>query len=271
MKFKAPLLALLVAAAAQATPAQTVTYTNTANDAQWPSRTSGYTNLSYYDIAGPYIQATNGYYDAFSIRVNGTAGATINSITLSFRFSGLFDDSVALDLNGNGSIDYAIPYYAIARSKANWNPWSSLNDATNLGMVVNITSSGTTATTYIYGQVVSPTTNESGYINTLANISLSTLGLDTIGQSGYTDSTGSFRIGFLDIAGGGAGHPTLGQNSFSYNPSQTYTDTGAGGGGGTVASSYTPPVPEPSTYGLIGIAALGLAFAGRRRKLKKTA
>jgi len=31
------------------------------------------------------------------------------------------------------------------------------------------------------------------------------------------------------------------------------------------------PVPEPSTYGLIGIGALGVAFAARRRKLKKTA
>ena len=28
------------------------------------------------------------------------------------------------------------------------------------------------------------------------------------------------------------------------------------------------PVPEPSTYGLIGVAALGVAFAARRRKLK---
>jgi len=32
-----------------------------------------------------------------------------------------------------------------------------------------------------------------------------------------------------------------------------------------------PAVPEPSTYGLIGVAALGVAFAARRRKLKKTA
>jgi len=32
-----------------------------------------------------------------------------------------------------------------------------------------------------------------------------------------------------------------------------------------------PAVPEPSTYGLIGIAALGVAFAARRRKLKKAA
>jgi hypothetical protein len=32
--------------------------------------------------------------------------------------------------------------------------------------------------------------------------------------------------------------------------------------------SNTVAVPEPSTYGLIGLAALGLALAARRRKLK---
>ena len=34
------------------------------------------------------------------------------------------------------------------------------------------------------------------------------------------------------------------------------------------AGDYTLPLPEPSTYGLIGIAALGVALAARRRKAK---
>jgi len=38
-----------------------------------------------------------------------------------------------------------------------------------------------------------------------------------------------------------------------------------------VSNFSVTAVPEPSTYGLIGIAALGVAFAARRRKLKKTA
>lgn len=38
--------------------------------------------------------------------------------------------------------------------------------------------------------------------------------------------------------------------------------------GQATAAPDAPPVPEPSTYGLIGIAALGVAFAARRRKAK---
>ena len=46
-----------------------------------------------------------------------------------------------------------------------------------------------------------------------------------------------------------------GLSSYSYNT-------------GLIFYAGPSPVPEPSTYGLIGIGALGLAFAARRRKLK---
>ena len=43
---------------------------------------------------------------------------------------------------------------------------------------------------------------------------------------------------------------------------------GAYGLGSPAAAGASPAVPEPSTYGLIGIGALGVAIAARRRKLK---
>jgi len=46
-----------------------------------------------------------------------------------------------------------------------------------------------------------------------------------------------------------------GLDNYSYNTS-------------SLKYANAPAVPEPSTYGLIGIAALGLAFAARRRKSK---
>jgi hypothetical protein len=267
MKFKASLLTLLVAAAAQATPAQTVTYINTANDAVWPSVPSGYiADQSAYNGDGTnnywWQQNGAGYYDAFKLRVSGNAGDTISSITISFHFSGTFDDSVAIDLNGNGTIDYALQHGLIDQAYAGtgrpgfWQPWLYLDDATNLGVILTITDSGSSAAAYLYGRQLG--TSGAGYLNTLSNISLASLGLTTIGVDGYTDSTGSLRIGFLNASGQGGGHPTLGPNSFSYDPSQTYTDTGLGG----------QTIPEPSTYGLIGIGALGVAFAARRRKQK---
>jgi len=61
-------------------------------------------------------------------------------------------------------------------------------------------------------------------------------------------------------------------NSAYLNPTanQAVTTGVTHNSGGAVAYGATT-VPEPSTYGLIGIGALGVAFAARRRKLKKTA
>jgi hypothetical protein len=253
-----PLSALLLAAASS--QAVTYTYTQTADNNAWPSAPSPYNDQSYQNLFnGPNAY---GFYDAFKINAQGDANASIASITLSFRFDGLFDDSVGIDLNGNGTIDYAIGYYAIAAKRSGWAPWSDLTDAANLGMVLNITASGTTATTYIYGVAV--TNSGSGYVNTLSNITLASLGLATLDASGAATSTKSLRIGFLNIDGGGGGAPNISQGSFNYNPSTTYSPGSP--------DPFTPPpsVPEPSTYGLAlgGLALVAVALKRRNKSSK---
>lgn len=251
MKFN--VICLLAAASAQA--AVSLTFSQTANNAAWPSAPSGYNTNSYEFIpgnSGSYSGRQGfGFYDAFGIRAQGDANAPVTSLTLSFRFSGLFDDSVAIDLDGDGAIDYALSYDNLSGTNIGsfYAPWSSLTDATNLGIVLTITGSGTTASSYIYGVPVS--NSGSGRVNNLSGITLSTLGLDELDASGEAVSTGSLRIGFLNQYGNGGGTPLLSTGNFGYNPSLT----------------YSPAVPEPSTYGLAlgGLALLG-AILRRRKK-----
>jgi len=258
MRSSLSLAAILAAASAQA--AVTLSYEQTTNNGMWPSAPSGYTTSSAENLlaayAGQYFGRQGyGFYDAFKIHAQGEANATVNSITLSFRFSGLFDDSVAVDLNGDGTIDYSLPYWNIADVSTNWYPWASLQDATNLGIVLTIGTSATTAQAYVYGTLVP--VGGIGYYNNLSSITLASLGLASLDANGQATSTNSVRIGFLNVGGGsntvigGGGTPTLSSSNFGFDPNQTYA------------------VPEASTYGLmLG----GLALAGaviRRRKASK--
>lgn len=251
MKFNA--ICVLAAASSQA--ALSFTFTQTDNNVLWPSAPSGYNTNSYEFIPGTSGSYSGrqgyGFYDAFSIRAQGDANAPITSLTLSFRFAGLFDDSVAIDLDGDGAIDYALSYDNLSTTNIGtfYAPWSSLTDATNLGIVLTITGSGTTASSYIYGVPISNAGN--GRVDNLSGISLFTLGLDELDANGEAVSVGSLRIGYLNQYGNGGGTPLLSSANFNYNPSVT----------------YSPAVPEPSTYGLAlgGLALLG-AIVRRRRK-----
>lgn len=246
--------AALLSSAVASQAAMTLSYEQTADNALWPSAPSGYTTSSIENITSYTGRIGYGFYDGFKIHAQGDANATVSSITLSFRFSGLFDDSVAIDLNGNGTIDYALPYWNIAAVSTNWYPWSSLQDATNLGIVLTIGVSGTTAQAYVYGTLIP--VGGTGYYNSLSSITLASLGLASLDANGLATSTGSIRIGFTNVGGGsngvpgGGGTPTLSPSNFGFDPNQTYA------------------VPEPSTYGLAlgGLALVGAVIRRRRNK-----
>lgn len=231
------LVALIVAGSAQASV--TLTYTQTADNAAWPSAPAAYNGASYEFIFPSYDGRTGyGFYDAFQITAQGDSNASVGSLSISFRFSGYFDDSVGVDLNGDGTIDYALSYFSIASTYNNYQPWISLVDARSLGVRLTITTTGTTAEAFVYGQAISNT--GFGYLNNLSGITLSTLGLATLDAGGSAVSTQSIRIGFLNVDGNGGGSPTISSANFG-------------------------SVPEPSTYGL-AFGGLALALVALRRR-----
>jgi uncharacterized protein YjbI with pentapeptide repeats len=81
------------------------------------------------------------------------------------------------------------------------------------------------------------------------------------------DLTGAYLYG-ADLSFANLSGATV---SYS-NWTDFYTNSGANGldsySYNTSLINYTPAVPEPSTYGLIGVAALGVALAARRKKQK---
>ena len=85
------------------------------------------------------------------------------------------------------------------------------------------------------------------------------------------NNNGTTNYGWLALSVSGVGQYPENDN-FMSNTSVNITSAAYENTGLSIkAGQTTSAVPEPSTYGLIGIGALGVAFAARRRKLKKTA
>ena len=98
--------------------------------------------------------------------------------------------------------------------------------------------------------------NYSSLFDNVIYNNLSIIGGQIEGQVLAGDFTG--RNILVDFGGGPYGYQSIYQPTSNYN---VYA------GNGATAATVTS-VPEPSTYGLIGIGALGVAFAARRRKQK---
>lgn len=243
VKMKIPILILSLMMATHQVSNAALAVTQTTDNGTWPSLPAGY--FPYTNPSG-----INGYYDAFSVEVSGTPGASINSLQFGFSFQGNFDDSIAFDLNSDGQIDWVGDFFDIYATNTNYTPWSNLADALNTKVYLNIGPSSSSVTLEVYGQVITQgtaTDPDADLVNNLGSFTLSSLGLPaTFPQSGSAFLTDPIRVGFVNTAGGGGGIPTIDTSNFF---------------GGEVSA-----VPEPSAaFGSLAIVAVGLLF--RRRGL----
>jgi hypothetical protein len=100
------------------------------------------------------------------------------------------------------------------------------------------------------------------------------LNIELVGQSGWGSGSrtmdgvsGVFDLYLQDYSG--AGNHSTNENAPVGSIEGFTLRTNGGLGDAMQLTSFTAAsVPEPSTYGLIGIGALGVAFAARRRKQK---
>lgn len=230
--------------------------TQTTDDGVWPSLPDGY--YPHGEFYGP-----NGYYDAFSVRVNGTPGEAINSLSFGFAFSGNFDDSIAFDLDGDGVIDWTGDYYDVSVVKWDYAPWSSLADAANTKVYLNIGPTGSSVTLKVYGQTVTQgvsTNPENNLVNNINAFTLSSLGLPSIiPGSGFSTLTNPIRVGFVNTNGEGSGIPSI-------NTSDFFT-----GDGSTVVGPTAVSEPGQVAASLLLLTGIGGYVLLKRRKSAKTA
>ncbi|WDE09418.1 PEP-CTERM sorting domain-containing protein [Thalassomonas haliotis] len=200
------------------------------DNGSWPVMPSGFVDGSAYD--------------GFTLTVEGTAGEVMSDIHLEFNFSGLFDDSLAIDLNGDGTIDYALDFYNIHAQSPGYNPWSDSSDVANTVTSLTIGATGSSATVSIYGTEIIQDSVAYDSFDNLAAITLQDLGFGAGGTilDGGTVTTSEMRFGYINTAGPGGGVPEITSASFS----------------------QPVDVPEPSSLAILALAMTG--FAARRLK-----
>ena len=187
-------------------------------------------------------------YDERALSINGLAGVELTSVSMSFEFQGTFDDSIALDLNKDGTIDYVASLADAQRSGvSNYTPW---DDASPLRVDITWTQNGITVQTYWNNiEIIAGASNaktRAGFSN-LNGLSLLDLGLAgdfTLTSSQFTSD--SFYLGTLNSTGGSSSHQAV-----------AIVDTvNLEDSNGNTYFFDNVPIPEPSTFLLFSLFAI---------------
>ncbi|WDE02792.1 PEP-CTERM sorting domain-containing protein [Thalassomonas viridans] len=200
------------------------------DNGSWPTVPSGFVDGSAYD--------------GFTLTVEGQAGEVMSDIHLTLNFSGLFDDSLAIDLDGDGTIDFALDFYNIHAQSPGYTPWSDAGDVANTVTRLTIGATGSSASVSVYDtDIILDSVNYDSFDN-LAAITLEDLGFGAGGTilEGGRVTTSEMRFGYINTAGPGSGMPEITSESFSQGVD----------------------VPEPASAALLALAIMGLSV--RRQK-----
>ena len=226
-------------------------------------------NVGWPDVPAISVGGTE-LYDARSLTIEGASGLAVESVRIFLDTSGTFDDSIAMDIDGDGTIDFATTqddaYNTAGIGSGVYAPWV---DASPYTFDAVITATGTTLASYWNGvEIIQGAGSGAAGFNNAAGFTLEDWGFNAGGIIPSADfTTGVMRLGNLNTDGI-SGHDI----SFSFD-AVVILDTDGNQhvfdpDGDGVPSSVPSAVPEPGTVALLmGMLAFGLTVWSKRRSL----
>lgn len=190
-------------------------------------------------------------YDSKALRYQGLAGESLSALTFTVEVGGSFDDSLAIDLDGDGVIDYLLSQGDAFETLCRYGCYTPWVDASPFEAVVTITTEGTSVaaswdgTTLIAGSSTDEYPAAPGFDN-MGSITLSDLGFGADGAIPNNDfTTSAIRVGSINTGNVGTPGVSFSLGGDVYRPPSLVSVEES-----TLAyfiGTTAPPVVEPPT------------------------
>lgn len=209
--------------------------------------------------SSPENEAGDQQYDSKALRYQGLAGESLSALIFTVEVAGSFDDSLAIDLEGDGVIDYLLSQGDAFETLGRYGPYTPWIDASPFEAVVTITTEGTSVaaswdgTTLVAGSSTSAAPAAPGFDN-IGSITLSDLGFGADGAIPNNDfTTSEIRVGSINTGNVGAPGVSFSLGGDVYRPPSLVSVEEStlayfiGTTESTTTTTTAPPVVEPPT------------------------